>query len=379
MYCITDEQIDYILNDIRRNGIETEDLQLNLLDHICCIIEQNLEENGDFGEFYQKTVRQFYKLDLREIEEETTLLLTFKNYYAMKKLMIVSGTCAAAAFVLGSMFKAMHWPGASVLICLAIITFTFIFIPSLYVIKSKETKTTRAKLVLASGTLTGILYSLAVLFAIQHWPGVRILWFSTVSVSMFVFIPLYFFTGIRNPETKFNTIVSTVLFIGATGLLFTMLRVREEYPARMYEYIAAEQMLDKMQPPALSLEQSANKQAAAINRVCEQIKGAILQQEIGTPEIPADFERKKIVIAEKNLKGVFGFGKILGLLDELKTSVYAYNASMSGEHGKIPTAHLLVFADPKKVDYTDLGVLNNLVQLQMFLVNAEQQRLVVSK
>ena len=44
MYYLSDQQIEYILNDIRRNGVEMEDLQLNLLDHICCIIEQNLEE-----------------------------------------------------------------------------------------------------------------------------------------------------------------------------------------------------------------------------------------------------------------------------------------------------------------------------------------------
>jgi hypothetical protein len=90
MYCITDEQIEYILNDIRRNGVEMEDLQLNLLDHICCIMEQELKETDDFEQFYLKTVRRFYNTELREIEEETINLLTFKNYYAMKKTMIVS-------------------------------------------------------------------------------------------------------------------------------------------------------------------------------------------------------------------------------------------------------------------------------------------------
>ncbi len=77
MYCLSDEQIDYILNDIRRNGVEMKDLQLNLLDHICCIIEQELKEGDDFGHFYQQTIRRFYRNNLREIEEETIDLLTF--------------------------------------------------------------------------------------------------------------------------------------------------------------------------------------------------------------------------------------------------------------------------------------------------------------
>ena len=49
MYNLSEQQIEYILNDIRRNGVEMEDLQLNLLDHICCIIEQNLKEGAEGG------------------------------------------------------------------------------------------------------------------------------------------------------------------------------------------------------------------------------------------------------------------------------------------------------------------------------------------
>ena len=44
MYALSDQQIDFILNDIKIRGVETEDLQLNLLDHICCIIECELEQ-----------------------------------------------------------------------------------------------------------------------------------------------------------------------------------------------------------------------------------------------------------------------------------------------------------------------------------------------
>lgn len=101
MYQISDQQIDYILNDISARGVEMESLQQNLLDHVCCIIENNLEENGDFENFYQKTIKSFYKDELWEIEEETLLLLTYKNYYTMKKIMINSGIAAATFFIIG--------------------------------------------------------------------------------------------------------------------------------------------------------------------------------------------------------------------------------------------------------------------------------------
>src|SRR6478736_4356968 len=132
MYCITDEQIEYILNDIRRNGVDTEDLQLNLLDHICCIMEQELKENDDFERFYHATVKRFYKRDLREIEEETINLLTFKNYYAMRKVLIASGVLSVSGFIAGSAFKFMYWPGASVLLTLGIGLFSLVFLPLLF-------------------------------------------------------------------------------------------------------------------------------------------------------------------------------------------------------------------------------------------------------
>lgn len=371
MYCITDEQIDYILNDIRRNGVDMEDLQLNLLDHICCIIEQNLEENGDFEGFYHATVKQFYKNELREIEEETIRLLTFKNYYAMKKLMIVSGTFSAAAFVMGSLFKAMYWPGASILLVLAILTMTFVFLPLLFVLKNREVKTARGKWVLASGILTGILYALSVLFAIQHWPGGKILWFSTVCVSMFLFIPLYFFTGIKNAETRFNTIISSVLLVGATGILFTMLRIREPQPILMYSYIKNEQLLESMQRKMQNKENS-NLLIREINNTCVQIKSAILVQEIGMPAIPKDYESKNILIKEKNIRGTLGFGQVGELFTKLKSEVATYNSTVKDDANKIPTDHSILDADQSNTEHTNLSVLNNMVQVQMFIANAQE-------
>jgi hypothetical protein len=232
VYNLSEQQIEYILNDIRRNGVEMEDLQLNLLDHICCIIEQNLKEGDDFEDFYRKTVKQFCKHELWEIEEETIILLTIKNYYVMKKSMIISGTISVAALLFGSFFKVMHWPGASVLLLLGIVTLSFVFLPLLFLLKAKEPTNTQSKTVIGVGTLLGILLCISTLFKVMHWPGGNVLWFISIGCSIFLFIPLYFFTGIRNPETKINTIVTTIILVGATGILFTLTSMR---PSRAIE------------------------------------------------------------------------------------------------------------------------------------------------
>jgi hypothetical protein len=238
MYTVSEQQIEYILNDIRRNGVEMEDLQLNLLDHVCCIVEQNLKDGDDFERFYKKTLKEFYKNNLWEIEEETITLLTFKNYYAMKKSMIISGTISAAALLFGSLLKVMHWPGASPMYIIGIGTMAFIFLPLLFFLKTKDAASTRDKLVTGIGSLLGILLCMASLFKVMHWPGASTLWIFVTALSIFIFIPIYFFTGIRKPETKVNTMVTSFILIGATGLLFILTSLKPSYTMERFNFLA---------------------------------------------------------------------------------------------------------------------------------------------
>jgi hypothetical protein len=89
MYRVTDAQIEYILNDIKQRGVEMEDLQQNLLDHVCCMLEQNCKNDKDFETEYEKAIKQFFKTELWEIEEETILLLKYKHYYKMKRFLYI--------------------------------------------------------------------------------------------------------------------------------------------------------------------------------------------------------------------------------------------------------------------------------------------------
>jgi hypothetical protein len=75
MYPISERQIDYILGDLDARGVKTPDLQQNLLDHICILIEQRLEEGGDFEACYQEVIPCFYREELAEIEAEAKFLL----------------------------------------------------------------------------------------------------------------------------------------------------------------------------------------------------------------------------------------------------------------------------------------------------------------
>jgi hypothetical protein len=93
-----------------------KELRFSLLDHICCLLEEELTDPYDFREEYEKVLPRFFKHELYEIQQETELLIQFKNYYAMKRTMLISAGFTAFTFITGALFKIMHWPGANALI-----------------------------------------------------------------------------------------------------------------------------------------------------------------------------------------------------------------------------------------------------------------------
>lgn len=224
MYSINDEQIDYILNDIRRRGVEMEDLQYNLLDHICCIIEQNLESGGNFEDFYNKTIPKFFKHELWEIEEETILLLTYKNYYTMKKAMIYGGVISLSLIALGTVFKIFHWPGAAISLLLGFFILCFVFLPSvLYLNYSATKKNIGTNLAAFVG---GTVLMIGVLFKVMHWPGTPLLLVAGWTILLGVFIPLLLFSKLKeNIPAKEKRISSLGAFALITFELATLFKM----------------------------------------------------------------------------------------------------------------------------------------------------------
>jgi len=392
MYCLSDQQIDYILNDISARGVEMESLQQNLLDHVCCIIEHNLDEKGDFESFYQKTIKTFYKDALWEIEEETIFLLTFKNYYKMKKIMIFSGTFSAVTMSLGIFFKFMHWPGASVLLLCGIVISSLVFLPLLFTFKAREKKSTKEKVIVGLGTLSGILMSLSILFKIMHWPGALPLGIVSVLVLLFVFLPIYFFTGIRQEEQEVNTITVSILVIMVSGLWLTLIRSpRSSHMIDVRDtnsYVISEQIVETEQKQVEKYTVGDTVRSAPlllsrkITTLCQELKTYIVESETGLKKIESDFEDKSALLREQNGFNPFVDTSAMARVSGLIQMIGEYNALIGAKNKpelkKIPTRSFFV----EYIEQGEMGalslmtVLNQLSQMQMFVLQNERELLV---
>jgi hypothetical protein len=373
MFIISEQQIEFILNDIRRNGVEMEDLQLNLLDHICCIIEQELDENGDFEQFYFASIKRFYKHRLSEIEEETISLLTFKNYYAMKKIMLLSGITSVSLLTIGLFLKFLHQPGAAVCIVLGITIMSLVFLPLMFTLKIKEEKEVKNKVVIGLGTLSGILLSIGILFKLMHWPGANALSLFSLIILLVLFLPVYFFTGIRNPETKLNTITSSLLIITGCGLFLTLVRSpkgsKQMYVQITKNYMRNEQLLQNERELFLvdnnkdSSHLTTSVLSDKINTLCEELKSFILVCETGQKNLSNDFEKESGLLGETYISSfIHDDPQANERLDNLKQLVNDYNKTIPGKK-MLPVQSIILEND----EFRTADALNSLVQIQMYV------------
>lgn len=380
MYCISDAQIDFILDDISARGVGMESLQQNLLDHICCIIERNLEEDGDFERFYYQTVSTFYESELKEIETETIHLLIHKNYYIMKKIMLVSGGISTALLSVGILFKFMHWPGAGMMLVFGIVLLSLVFLPLMFTLKVKEKQQTKDKVIIGIGTFVAILISLGIMFKVMHWPGANIMISSAFLILVLFFLPIYFFSGIRNPETKVNTVVSSVLIFAGCGLLLTLMRSpagnRKEYSIETNHFLRNEQIVntEKRQVALLSqnpIDPELAKEGEQIAQLCGELKAFLLKSETGFESIDSDFESKDAYISDTNVQDYLAHAPdAMQKVGSLKSLITAYNQKAGEKVQSIPQK-----APFFETDGRVKTALNDLIQIQMVVLQNQRELL----
>lgn len=217
---LTDEQIDLIAEDIRVRGVFSQSLQEDLLDHICCFIEEQDDERP-FDEIYRLALDAFGQSGLQGVQDETLYLINRPYLTKMKKIAFVSAGLSAVALIGGAMFKIQHWPGANMMLIIGILVLAMFFIPYFFYVQMKEQTEKKAKVIAALGLVTAVLMALGALFKILHWPGAMVMLMAFI-IFFLVFLPLYVINGARNPITRFSTVSNGLLFACIGGFMMLM-------------------------------------------------------------------------------------------------------------------------------------------------------------
>jgi len=226
---LTEKEIDKISGDIDQQGLTYTPLKDEILDHICCNIEAEMESGMTFNEAYRKVKGRMGRKRIRQIQDETLFLIS-KKYRRMKRLMHVLGVAVPIIIILASIFKVMHWPGAGLLISLGLFVTGAVFLPVFVMVRIRDTRKLDEPVPMGlyiTGMIAGILSVIGALLKIQHMPGAGIFLTLGLAGLAFGFLPIFAVVKMREARKKnepLNTgmyisgVIAGVLFI--TGALF---------------------------------------------------------------------------------------------------------------------------------------------------------------
>ena len=220
---ITDRQIELISGEIDQQGLTFVDLKNEILDHICCQIEIEMEQGVTFNEAYRKVRIQMGLKRIRQIQDETLNLIS-KKYRRMKRVMYVMGVAAPLLVIVAAILKIFHWPGGGLVMTVALFVTGMMFLPLFVLSRIRDTRR-RAETVpmgmYITGMIAGMLTILGALFKIQHWPGASVALTVGLGSLALIFLPVYATAKIREAREKQTEINKRLLFGGiiAGGLL----------------------------------------------------------------------------------------------------------------------------------------------------------------
>lgn len=86
---LSDNQILHIENELRQSGIDYQPLREELLDHLCCAIEEKMTSGNNFETAFHETLQSFGQQGLIQVQQHTIDLLTKKTNF-MKKMILLT-------------------------------------------------------------------------------------------------------------------------------------------------------------------------------------------------------------------------------------------------------------------------------------------------
>jgi hypothetical protein len=207
--------IDQITRDISKQEITFSHLIHDLIDHVCCDVEYEMQSGLDFNDAYHRVRQKMGSRRIKEIQEETLYAVDTK-YRHMKNTMKISGVAGTALLGFAALFKIQHWPLAGTMLTLGAVILAFVFIPSALGVLWKETHNRKKLFLFISAFIGGMCLIIGTMFKVQHWPGAGILLSLSALFGIFFFIPALLASKLQDQENKAKR---PVYILGAIGII----------------------------------------------------------------------------------------------------------------------------------------------------------------
>ncbi len=274
---VLDDNYDRIRSDLIRLGLTYDRLIDDLLDHICCMVEEGMDSGSDFETSYHQVLDSIGDRTLPVIQHQTLLNLD-KKYQRMKNFTYLSGLTSAIITILGSLAKRMHWPGAGMMITVGMIMIVFVFLPLYFFSRHREQVERKNPVYAIVGYITIALLLAGATFKIMHWPGAGVLIYASVGFVLIGFMPLYVVNAFQrsgSEKVKLPYIVMLLVGIACVMLMGNVNMSKQLLDIYIAESLANEERVAETQKRTASLLELAQDSAyadrlATISRIHDQ-------------------------------------------------------------------------------------------------------------
>jgi hypothetical protein len=224
MESLDERHIEIVHDLILSKGVDLPELRIDLLDHICCMIEERMMVGADFDEALNKSFEMFGNNELIEIQEATIYLLTQKQN-KMKKVTGIIGIVASTLIITGVAFKIMHWQGASIVLVLGLASVGLFVLPLMALMEWQGKKDKLQKATSTIGYISAMLLTFATLFKLFHWPGGDRLNYIGFAALGLIFLPMFAYKRYKFAENKLLSIALSMIIFSGVFLFWTYFKL----------------------------------------------------------------------------------------------------------------------------------------------------------
>jgi uncharacterized protein with PQ loop repeat len=176
----------------------------------------------------------------------SSLVVLWKETKNRKRIFLFfSAFIAGACFIFGTLFKIQHWPGAGLTLILAVVIGLLFFMPALLaiILQDRDNKSMRPVLILA--VIGTTLYVTGLLFKVMHWPIASLM--MVIGVISLGFIVLPWYTWLKWKEEshispEFLYIIIGALLLVVPGALIN-LNLQKGYETPFYSIMDKQQVV----------------------------------------------------------------------------------------------------------------------------------------
>jgi len=188
---LNESQIERIADTVSKSAIASAEMKEDLIDHLCCIAEDEMSKGKDFETVFQTVLPK----RLNEIQNETVFLFTSKSKRRLDIALFASGLGALTGALATVVMKMLHLPFAQLVFLITVCLVLSVVIPVLFIRTFKKAPEKRISFFGFKGILfyTGVLLCfVSGVFTLAHWPGSFVVLLSAVIFIYLALFPLFF-------------------------------------------------------------------------------------------------------------------------------------------------------------------------------------------